>query len=256
MDPNAFLAALLDAGLAHCSALVERDGLLVASLFLTGLVGSATHCAGMCGGFVLAQVGARSAAVPACRMSEWRRAADGALAPYHAGRLATYAALGAMAAAVIGGAARFSGWTVLSTMLLGGAALLFLVEALRRFGLLRHAFPARAGGVRTNRLARIAAPLFAAPTGWRGFGLGAALGFLPCGLLYGALAASASAADPLAGAAGMAAFALGTMPALIGVGIAGQFAATRWRPLASRLAPLVLTANALFLGALAWRMAT
>ncbi|MBY0430344.1 MAG: sulfite exporter TauE/SafE family protein, partial [Rhodospirillales bacterium] len=45
----------------------------MASLFLTGLVGSLSHCAGMCGPFVLSQVAARLESRPASRMREWHR---------------------------------------------------------------------------------------------------------------------------------------------------------------------------------------
>ena len=56
---------------------------LVLALFMAGLVGSAGHCAGMCGPFVLAQVGART---------QLNRLAGSALLPYHLGRGTTYIA--------------------------------------------------------------------------------------------------------------------------------------------------------------------
>src|SRR5918997_758736 len=72
-------------------------------------------------------------------------------------------------------------------------------------------------------------PLLLAPTGWRGpLLLGLSLSALPCGLLYGALVAAASAGSALAGALAMAAFALGTVPALVGVGLLGRFFGRRW----------------------------
>ena len=58
--------------------------------------------------------------------------------------------------------------------------------------------------------------------------LGLSLSALPCGLLYGALVAAASAGSALAGALAMAAFALGTVPALVGVGLLGRFFGRRW----------------------------
>ena len=41
------------------------------------------------------------------------------------------------------------------------------------------------------------------PSGWRHYALGVALGFLPCGLLYGALAAAAAAGAAVSGAFAM-----------------------------------------------------
>jgi sulfite exporter TauE/SafE len=43
---------------------------------------------------------------------------------------------------------------------------------------------------------------------------------LPCGLVYGALTAAAFAGNPAAGAAGMLAFGLGTLPWLFAAGVA------------------------------------
>lgn len=96
--------------------------------------------------------------------------------------------------------------------------------------------------------------LLAAPGGWRGVGLGLLLSALPCGLLYGALAAAAAAGSALGGALAMAAFCAGTVPALVGIALAGRFfgrrAGTRLR-----LASAVLHAlNALLLAGLAWRL--
>jgi sulfite exporter TauE/SafE len=85
--------------------------------------------------------------------------------------------------------------------------------------------------------------------GGKGYLLGVLLGFIPCGLLYGALTAAASTGDPLAGAFGMGAFVLGTIPTLFAVALLGHFAGQRWRTLVQRGAPMLLLLNA---GVLAW----
>jgi sulfite exporter TauE/SafE len=86
-----------------------------------------------------------------------------------------------------------------------------------------------------------------------GYLLGVALGFLPCGFLYAALAAAAASADPLHGAVAMLAFGLGTVPALIAVGVAGQAAAHRWQRGVSLASPAVMLVNAALLLLLAFR---
>ena len=96
-------------------------------------------------------------------------------------------------------------------------------------------------------------PLFARPEGWRGYILGVALGFLPCGLLYGALAAAAASGRPLAGALAMLAFSLGTVPSLLAVGVAGHVASQRFRSAALHLMPALMLVNAAVLSYLAWR---
>ena len=261
---------LLASGFAHCRSVVATHGGLAASLLLAGLLGSLTHCVGMCGPFVLAQTVERLNRLPAAQMREFHRLAGGALVPYHLGRATTYALLGAGAAALAEGAIEFAGLRWISGALLGSAALFFLVYAGRELrGLI---LPPKAsakapaerphldGPLRgeprhwwSRTKSRLIRPLFDRPVGWRGYVLGVALGFLPCGLLWGALAAAAASGDALTGAFCMLAFALGTVPSLVAVGLAGHVAGHRFRVAALRLAPLLMLVNAATLSYLAWR---
>jgi sulfite exporter TauE/SafE len=84
-----------------------------------------------------------------------------------------------------------------------------------------------------------------------GYLLGVALGFLPCGFLYAALAAAASSSNPMLGIAGMVAFGLGTVPALAAVGVAGQAAGQRWQRAVAVVSPVVMLGNAALLATLA-----
>lgn len=257
VDPGALLHDLLVAGIAHCRAAVVEHGGVIGSLFVAGLLGGVTHCAGMCGPFVLAQSVARLEATPAVRMSEFGRLADAALIPYQLGRITTYTALGAVGAAIAQGTIVATDFRPIAAMLLLVAALAFALYALRRIGIAFAWRRGSAGGESAAAvgLGHLVRPLMADPRGLRGFALGLALGFLPCGLLYGALAAAASAGDALAGALAMLAFAAGTVPALIAIALAGQVAGRQWRGLAARVAPALLMANAGVLTYLAWRVA-
>lgn len=255
METDPLVLAILGAGIAHCRAVAVEHGGLLASLFLAGLLGSVTHCAGMCGPFVLAQTVARLEAMPLGQMSEMRRLAGAALLPYHLGRATTYAALGAAAGALAAGAIAVTGLRWLSALLLALAALFFLGYALNTLGWLR---PRRwqqrtSEGTWARRIGRLALPLFARPVGWRGYLLGVALGLLPCGLLYGALAAAAATGQPLAAAFAMLAFTAGTVPALLAVAAAGHVAGQRFRAAALQLAPALMLVNAATLSYLAWR---
>lgn len=259
MEPDPLLLHLLDAGLAHCRAAVSEHGGLLASLFMAGLLGSLTHCVGMCGPFVLAQTVSRLEGLPAAQMREMHRLAGAALVPYHLGRATTYAALGAVAAALAAGMIQVTGLRWLSALLLVLAALFFLGYAIRQLGA---RWPLRLGGRlpgdgADSPLARAIRgairPLFARPLGWRGYLLGVSLGFLPCGLLYGALAAAAASGRPSAGALAMLAFTVGTIPALVVVGFAGHVAGQRFRIAAVRLMPALMLVNAAALSYLAWR---
>jgi sulfite exporter TauE/SafE len=231
-----------------CGAMPLSGG-IVFGLLLAGMAGSPMHCVPMCGGFVLGQVSDRMARVPAAQFCEWRRIGAAMLLPYHLGRLTTYTALGAA-----GGALLHLPWfNRLSGALLLAGALLFLMQALRRLAptlrlpALDHAPPG------WNRLIAGATRSLDRGSVGGSYRLGIALGFLPCGFLYGALATAAGSATPWAGAAGMLAFSLGTAPGLIAVALAGQVAGRRWQAGVARLSPAVMLVNAALLAVLAVR---
>jgi len=208
---------------------------------LVGLAGSLVHCLGMCGPFVLGQVAGRAERHQG-GYGELQRLKQGALLPYHLGRLTTYCGLGAAAGMV--GTLFFA-----LPQLRLAAALLLAVAALV---LLAQILPKIATILPANRLSARLAVLVARRAGtapaagwlslWR-FGL--LLGFLPCGFLWGALAAAAASGGPVRGALAMAGFGLGTMPALVGLGWSGAlFGRGLWL---RRLALPLQSVNAVFL---------
>lgn len=249
MDP----LATLTLGLAICRVTVAENGGLLSGLFVTGLIGSLTHCTGMCGPFVLSQVAVRLEKVPVASMSEWHRLSGAALAPYHLGRATSYAGLGALGGMASGWLAGWGGLRFLAASLLTLAALVLLGMAVPRLKSLLSTAPG--GSWWSRSIGGWARPLFASPTGLRGWLLGLWLGFIPCGLLYAALAAAAASGDALAGALAMLAFTAGTVPALVGVGVIGHFAIGRWREPVLKWSPLLLAANAGMLGFMAWQLA-
>lgn len=228
------------------------DGLAVAgneplalpvTLFAAGLAGGALHCAGMCGPFVLGQVMAGADGADGRRYGEWRRLGGAALVPYHLGRATTYAVLGAAAGGATALFASTTGFAWLSSLLLAAAAMLLVAQAA---GLaLGRTTP------RNVALSRLAAPLSRSHGAGARYGLGVLLGFLPCGLLYGALAAAAGTASVAEGAVTMLAFALGTVPALVAVGWGGLLLRRRLREAGRWFAAPVLVANAAVMLALA-----
>lgn len=229
---------------------------MLLALFLTGLTGGFAHCVGMCGPFVLAQVGGMLASRPQVKgpPTTLMRLRGGLLLPYHLGRLTTYAGLGALSGALSGFVIRKSGFAPLLGLVLFVAMLLFIFQGLRAAGV--GWAPWRGGTVAArlgNALARPLRSRFAKPTGWSGYLLGLALGFLPCGFLYAALAASMGSGSALGGSLSMAAFALGTTPALIVIGVLGSVVGSGWTAAMRRLAPVLYMVNAALLGTAAWR---
>jgi len=214
-------------------------------LLLAGLAGSFIHCLGMCGPFVLGQVAAAISPNDTVRYTELQRLKDGALLPYHCGRVTTYAGLGA----VTGGLGMLLPpslrWLVAVLPLL--AALTLAAQIVPGIARLQPAWPALPGLARliAGRAGRL---LVAAPRHplalWR---LGLLLGFLPCGFLWSALAAAAVSGDALQGALAMAAFGIGTMPALIGLGWGGALLGRRHRQWLRRAALPLQGLNVVFL---------
>ncbi len=236
----------VDAALAGGPALETLPLFLL--LFATGLWGSLTHCAGMCGPFVITQVDRQLERFSGPGFGRWQRLQGAALVPYHLGRATTYAALGAASGSVGGLLVEVTGlrWVLAGFLL--AAALLFAIQALGLPVLRTLDVPPVLG--------RLAARLGHGGSGSHRYALGLALGFLPCGLLYGALAAAAAAGDAASGALAMAAFALGTVPALVMVGWGGMLLGLRRRQTLQRLTRPLLAANAVVLLVLALGLAT
>jgi uncharacterized protein len=240
----------LSLALAHCKAVAIDHGPLLLSMFLAGLVGSASHCAPMCGPFVLAQTGETMTRLPV-GSGELRRLAGAALAPYHAGRAVTYILLAVLLSLPLRLMSQLPHLRFIPAFALLLGALLFLVLGFRG---LRGSLESGLWGAGLGaRLGRIAKPLFAKPWGWRGLGLGMVLGFLPCGLLYAAIGAAAATSDPLAAAMSMAAFTLGTFPVLWLVGYLGGWVQRKWNRFARPILPAIALLNAVVLGGMAWR---
>ena len=198
--------------------------------FLTlGLLGGFGHCVGMCSPFVLFV--SRRYTPP----DGGRRAAFAAQGWYHAGRVLTYAALGALAGAlgeVVELAGTLFGLQRAASVVAGGALVIWALVALSdlapRLG---------AGG---SLFSRVAGVLKGRVPG-HPFATGLFLGLLPCGLLYSALIAAVARGGAIEGAAALALFGLGTAPALLGVAAADEFLA-RHRTFVNRLSQVFLLA--------------
>lgn len=213
--------------LQHCQAAMETHGGLLMTLFIGGLVGSFSHCAGMCGPFALAQsLSAGSAPGGDPLLARVRGAA---LLPYHAGRISTYVMLGVLAATASGYFVFESAAKLLPAVLLSAAGILFLGAAIPslkvRFlpaGLRRRVYQLG------EALGRAAKPLLRGRSWVHRYALGLTLGLLPCGLVAAALLAVAATASGPAAALGMLAFGIGTIPALFAVSLVGPLARARW----------------------------
>jgi sulfite exporter TauE/SafE len=191
------------------------------------------HCVGMCGGLVSFYSGGTNPS----GVSRWAPHAA-----YHLTRLGAYVLLGALAGGLgsgldsLGARAGFARLALVVAALAVGAWGLPLL-----FGRRASARPIRVRRLDASaRLQRRLAAFFGAlvyrlrqrsPL-WRAGALGLSSAFLPCGWLYAFVALAAGTGSAQHGAGLLAAFWMGTVPALLGLGaFIGRLAA----PLGARL---------------------
>ncbi len=166
---------------------------------------SGLHCVGMCGGIV--------AAFSTGREERWIHAAA-----FNAGRVTSYAVAGTAAGAV-GGLGWYASGGQSALYVLANVVLVFV--GLHLAGLQSPMrWLERLGAPLWRRVQPFAVRFMQIRTLGGAYRAGLAWGWLPCGLVYGALVASAFAGSPQGGAAGMAAFGLGTAPWLLAAGVA------------------------------------
>lgn len=207
---------------------------VVGAVFAASLLGS-PHCAGMCGGFVCFYSGQGGGARWYSHLA------------YNGGRLLSYLGLGVAAGLLGAGFDRLgtgAGWTRpaalaagILMMVWGGIALL-LARGIR--------IPL----LRAPALQRVSRRLFGGlrnhPPALRALLLGLLTTLLPCGWLYAFVTTAAGTGSVPAATAVMAAFWLGTVPVLAGLGLASQRAFGPFR----RHLPAITAAALMIIGLL------
>lgn len=181
------------------------------------LLGS-LHCAGMCGGFACLYGGDAAQGHTASA----RPLLTGHVA-YHGGRLAAYTTLGALAGALgagldrageLAGVQRVAGWVAGALLIVWGLALLAHALDVRFLpALVRGQLPERSARFIGSVLVRFRAQSI----GTRASLLGLLTGLLPCGWLWAFVVSAAGTGAAWRGAAFMALFWLGTVPALVAI---------------------------------------
>ncbi len=206
---------------------MHSAGAAYGALLLSGFLGSLGHCLGMCGPLVLMiglQVRAHGmAGAPSQVLYHGSRIAVYAVLGVAAGTLGSLLGLGpslnrvagvvsvALGLGVVVLGLGYLGWLPLGKLAGGGARLEHAMsQALQRGG--------REGVLL----------------------LGALNGLLPCGLVDSALLVAATSGGPLPGALGMALFGLGTLPALLIVGMGAGALSPRVRQTLGRVAGVVI----------------
>ncbi|MGD8174687.1 sulfite exporter TauE/SafE family protein [Marinimicrobium sp. ARAG 43.8] len=174
--------------------------------FTLGLF-SGAHCIGMCGGIV----GALSVAIPADQRGARRW---GLHLGYNVGRITSYSVMGVLAGLVAGGVAPLTPVLRVLAGLLLVAMGLYLAGWWRGLLLLE-----RAGGRLWRHIQPLGRRLMPVARLPQAVLLGALWGWLPCGLVYTALAYALMQGDALVSGGVMLAFGLGTLPSLLAAGL-------------------------------------
>jgi uncharacterized protein len=199
--------------------------MLISSLvlaFVTGLISSFGHCLGMCGGIVAIY----SARQPVLVKKEGTRpsllARIGALTPVHIGRIMTYTLLGALiglAGSLLDQVSGLVGWQGVFSVLVGVAMVAVALSLMGVLPPIEMALASIRGGV--SPMSRMRS-LFGKSSFWANWGLGLLWGLLPCGLVFAMLVVAARTQTLWGGALTMLAFGLGTVPTLLGFGLAAN----------------------------------
>ncbi|MFP6814012.1 MAG: sulfite exporter TauE/SafE family protein [Moraxella sp.] len=176
---------------------------LFLAAFSMGLFGS-PHCLGMCGGIVTAF------GLSMQHVSDSKK--NGLILTYHVGRLISYSLLGLIASLV--------GVAIFQSIMSNSAPRIVLGAVLVLIGLAMLGLPLfnqleKVGMRFWQSLAPIRKKVFPIDSFGKALFAGLLWGFLPCGLVYGALMMAIAGNNVATGAALMFVFGLGTMPMLI-----------------------------------------
>jgi sulfite exporter TauE/SafE len=193
---------------------------------LIGVIGS-FHCAGMCGPLALA--------LPLNQKSWETRFLSAGI--YNAGRLFTYALMGALFG-FLGFGLAFWGlqsWVSIGMgiAMISGVVFPFLFRGFNMEATVGKGFAKIKG-----HLSR----LFASRTYTAVFFIGLLNGLLPCGLVYIALAGAVVSTGPTAGALWMLAFGLGTIPVMLSIPLLGNIVTISFRKAVRKIIPFVIIA--------------
>jgi sulfite exporter TauE/SafE len=220
------------------------NALTLTAALLLGLAASG-HCVVMCGGI-------SSALSLATARNANGRPRPALLFGYQLGRIASYTLAGLLFGGVLGGVIRLLDIESVRATLRAFSALALLFAALVMLGRVRD--PGLGVGRQWwSKLAPLGRRLLPVATLPRAFAFGTLWGWMPCGFVYTVLVMASLQFDAVRGALTMAAFGLGTAPALFAAALgAPRLAAVTARPGARQAAGSILLVSAVLTFAGPW----
>jgi sulfite exporter TauE/SafE len=197
--------------------------------FVTGLISSFGHCLGMCGGIVAIYSARQPVLVTTGDTRPSILARIGTLSPLHVGRITTYMFLGALiglAGSLLEQVGGLVGWQGIFSIVVGIAMIAIALSLMGVLPPIEVALASITSGVSPMKRMR---GLFGRRNLAATLGLGILWGFLPCGLVFAMLVVAASTQTLWGGALTMLAFGLGTVPTLLGFGLAANLLSPQLR---------------------------
>lgn len=204
--------------------------------FTTGFLGGFGHCAGMCGPIVASYA----------LQGREGNARSGILLPhllYNFGRITTYVFIGALmglSGSFIGPVGKIAGMQNIAELLAG---LFMVLMGLSISGVISAAGYLERHNSLIMRLMNVVTRTGSAS---RYFPLGLVLGFLPCGLSYSIFVGAAGTGSLPSAMLFVFCFGIGTIPALLLVGVAANYLGFRTRSLIYRASGFVIIATGIY----------
>ena len=201
----------------------------LALAFVTGLISSFGHCLGMCGGIVAIYSARQSAKTAELGNKPGLLSRIASLLPLHLGRITTYMLIGALiglAGSLLDQASGMLGWQGAFSILVGVAMLLVSLSLIGVLPPIEMALASLTKG--SSPMGRMRG-LFGQHSFLSTLALGILWGFLPCGLVFAMLVLAARTQTAWGGGLTMLAFGLGTIPTLLGFGLAANLLSPKLR---------------------------
>lgn len=219
---NQFVQYLLD------SNILDINGLsLILALFVYGVIGSFTHCVGMCGPIALGQMNIRLMHLSSDQLTNWNKLNCALSLPYYFGKAITYGILALLTKFLSASLGDNNYLRIFAAILLAISALTCLqisiskITHIKIFGFLKN--PPKLLKFLESRVVRLVKSLSLNPFGLQGFLMGMILGLIPCGLVISSIMlVTAYPSNLFSAFLAMFFFGLGTFPALFMVSFFGQ----------------------------------
>ncbi len=189
----------------------------------------------MCGPFVISQVTNRMQNIAIENYGNFEKLKNLALFPYHFGRIITYSFLGLISGFLSQkiNDFRFFKYFAAFLMLVGAVTFLnyffdgkiskFLQQKFSKKRLFKLPKNLNKKLFFMTKIQKFITFLFKNPKGFKGFLLGIILGFIPCGMIYSAIALSLTFQSAILSMFGMMLFGLATFPALFSTACGSYF---------------------------------